>query len=59
MAKRKKWDGEYLVEVREDGSVLLPIFDFESARPTHYRVQKYHTKRLELVREKRQVEKSK
>jgi hypothetical protein len=43
MARRKRWDGEFLVEVREDGSVLLPIFDFDSSRPTHYRVAKHHT----------------
>ena len=49
MSKRKKWSGEFLVEVREDGSVLLPIFDFESARPTHYRVAKHHVKRRATV----------
>jgi hypothetical protein len=43
MSRRKKWDGEFLVEVRLDGSVLLPVFDFESARPTHYRVARHHT----------------
>lgn len=43
MGRRKKWDGEFLVEVREDGSVLLPVFDFDVPRPTHYRVTKHHT----------------
>lgn len=40
MAKRKRWNGEFLVEVRPDGSVLLPVFDYDRPAPTHYRVQK-------------------
>lgn len=48
MAK-KRWSGEFLVEVREDGSVLMPIFDFDQARPTHYRVKPYGSTNGELL----------
>lgn len=50
MAKAKRWTGEFLVAVDEQGRVMLPVLDPDAPAPTHYRISQppYNSEHGEL-----------